>query len=60
MSFVDVWAGLRVAWGGAFVGSGDIWSVVWPDEWPTVHWLAWGLFLVGWMRVLLVGLIGVG
>ena len=47
MSFVDVWVGHRVAWGGAFVGSGGILPVAWPDEWPTVHWLAWGVVFGG-------------
>ena len=47
MSFVDVWVGLRVAWGGMFVGSSGVLPVAWPDEWPTVRRSAWGVVFGG-------------
>ena len=70
MSFVHVWVGLKVAWGGTFVGSGGVLPVAWPDEWPTVHWLAWAVVFGGlagipvgrsdWVGLGWVGWSGVG
>ena len=47
MSFVHVWVGLKVAWGGTFVGSGGVLPIAWPDEWPSVHRLALGVVFGG-------------